>query len=57
VGLVIGGFIPNPFETITEYSATAPEIMIAISIWATGALILTILYKLALSVREEQQIA
>jgi len=57
VGLVIGGFIPNPFETITEYSATFPEIMIAISIWATGALVLTILYKLALSVREEQQIA
>jgi len=57
VGLVIGGFIPNPFETITEYHPTFPEIMIAISIYAVGALILTILYKVAITVREDQQIA
>lgn len=54
IGLVIGGFIPNPFETITQYRATLPEITIAISIWAIGALILTILYKIAISVREER---
>ncbi|HID97607.1 MAG TPA: menaquinol oxidoreductase [Thermodesulfobacteriaceae bacterium] len=51
IGLVIGGFIPNPFETITEYHATFPEISIAVAIWAIGALILTILYRIALSVR------
>jgi len=54
VGLVIGGFIPNPFETVTEYYPTFPEIAISIAIWAIGALILTILYKIAISVREEQ---
>lgn len=56
VGLVIGGFIPNPFEGITEYQLTFPEFAIALSIWAVGALILTVLYKVAITVREEQQI-
>ncbi len=55
VGLVIGGFIPNPLEMITEYHPTFPEITIATAIWAVGGLILTILYKVAISVREEEQ--
>ncbi len=54
VGLVIGGFIPNPFEKITEYHPTFPEITIAVAIWAIGALILTVLYKVAVSVREQE---
>ncbi len=55
VGLVIGGFIPNPLEMITEYHPTFPEITIATAIWAVGGLILTVLYKVAISVREEEQ--
>ncbi len=55
VGLVIGGFVPNPLEVITEYHPTFPEITIATAIWAVGGLILTILYKVAVSVREEEQ--
>ncbi len=55
VGLVIGGFIPNPLEVITEYHPTFPEITIATAIWAVGGLILTVLYKVAISVREEEQ--
>ncbi|HXX58056.1 MAG TPA: NrfD/PsrC family molybdoenzyme membrane anchor subunit [Thermodesulfovibrionales bacterium] len=54
-GLVIGGFIPNPFETITEYWPTAPEIVISLGVWAMGFLILTILYKVAVTVREETE--
>jgi len=54
VALVIGGFIPNPFERITEYSATFPEITIATAIWAIGALILTVLHKVAVTIREEE---
>ncbi|MGQ9500145.1 MAG: sulfate reduction electron transfer complex DsrMKJOP subunit DsrP [Dissulfurimicrobium sp.] len=53
VGLVIGGFIPNPLEEVTEYYPTFPEIAIATAIWAIGALILTILYKVVISVREQ----
>lgn len=52
-GLVIGGFIPNPFERVFEYFPTLPETIITIGIWAIGFLILTVLYKIAVSVREE----
>ena len=53
VGLVLGGFVPNPFEHVTEYAATGPEIWITLAIWATGFFILTMLYKVAISVKEE----
>ena len=53
LGLVIGGFIPSPLDHVTEYSPTIPEIMITVGVWATGLLILTVLYKIAISVKEE----
>jgi len=53
VGLVIGGFIPNPFHRVVEYMPTLPEIVICLAIWATGFFVLTILYKIAISVKEE----
>ena len=53
MGLVVGGFIPNPFERVFEYWPTAPELLIAIGIWATGFFVLTILFKIAVSVKEE----
>ena len=53
VGLVVGGFIPNPLEHVVEYGPTIPEIVITIAIYALGALILTVLYKVAISVKEE----
>ena len=52
-GLIIGGFIPNPFERVFEYYPTLPEIGISIGIWATGFFVLTVLYKIAISVKEE----
>ena len=52
-GLVVGGFVPNPFEKVTEYWPTLPEALIALGVWAIGFLILTILYKVAVSVKEE----
>jgi Ni/Fe-hydrogenase subunit HybB-like protein len=53
VGLVIGGFIPNPLEHITEYRATVPEVLITLGVWATGFFILSALYKVAITVKEE----
>ncbi|MCP4295711.1 MAG: polysulfide reductase NrfD [Proteobacteria bacterium] len=53
IGLVIGGFIPSPLEHVTEYSASFTEISITLGVWAIGALILTILYKTALSVKAQ----
>lgn len=52
-GLVIGGFIPNPFERIFEYWPTVPEVFISIGVWATGFFVLTVLYKITVSVKEE----
>jgi Ni/Fe-hydrogenase subunit HybB-like protein len=52
-GLIIGGFVPNPFEKVFEYWPTGPETIITIGVWATGFLILTLLYKIAVSVKEE----
>ena len=51
MGLVIGGFIPNPFEEIIEYSPTVPEVLITLGVWATGLLIITVLYKIAVSIK------
>lgn len=53
LGLVIGGFTPNPFGRITDYWPTKPEVMITIGVYAVGFLILTLLYKMAVSVKEE----
>lgn len=52
-GLVIGGFVPNPFDRVFEYWPTVPEIMISIGVWATGLFVLTVLYKVTVSVKEE----
>ena len=52
-GLVVGGFVPNPFERVTEYWPTLPETLITLAVWAIGFLVLTILYKIAVSIKEE----
>jgi len=56
IGLVIGGFVPSPLEEITAYHPSFQEIMITLGVWATGFFILTVLYKIALAVKEEKMI-
>jgi len=53
MGLVIGGFTPNPFEKVTPYWPTTPEVFITLGVWATGFFVLTVLFKIAVSVKEE----
>jgi molybdopterin-containing oxidoreductase family membrane subunit len=55
-GLVVGGFIPNPFERVFEYWPTMPEMMISVGVWATGFFVLTVLYKIAVSIKEEVEV-
>jgi len=50
-GLMVGGFIPNPFEKVTAYWPTLPEVLISLGIWSIGLLILTVLYKIVVSVK------
>ncbi len=52
-GLVVGGFIPNPFERIIEYWPTLPEVLISVGVWAVGFFVITVLYKIATSIKEE----
>jgi molybdopterin-containing oxidoreductase family membrane subunit len=52
-GLIIGGFVPNPFEEVNPYWPTMPEALITIGVWSIGFLVLTFLYKIAITVREQ----
>ena len=54
MGLVIGGFIPNPFDRVTEYVITNIEIAVTLGVYAIGMLFITILYKVVISVREQK---
>ena len=54
--MVVTGFIPSPLGGLTEYWPTSPEILITLGVYGIGALILTVLYKIATSVREELEV-
>ncbi|MBM3325382.1 MAG: menaquinol oxidoreductase [Calditrichaeota bacterium] len=51
MGMVVTGFVPTPLGHITEYFPTLPELMISLAIYGMGMFIVTIFYKVALSVR------
>jgi molybdopterin-containing oxidoreductase family membrane subunit len=53
LGMIAGGFTPNPLHDVSEYIPTLPEVMIALGVWAMGFLVMTALFKIAVSVKEE----
>jgi Ni/Fe-hydrogenase subunit HybB-like protein len=53
LSFVVPGFIPSPLGEVSRYSPTITEIIITKGVWACGLLILTILYKIAASVKED----
>ncbi len=53
IGLIITGFVPSVLGEVVSYKPTFPEIMITIAIYAVGALLVTVFYKVALTVRGE----
>jgi molybdopterin-containing oxidoreductase family membrane subunit len=53
LGMVVTGFIPNPLGEIAVYWPTVPEVLISLGIWAIGFLLITVFYKMTLSVRKE----
>jgi molybdopterin-containing oxidoreductase family membrane subunit len=53
LGLIVPGFIPNPLGEVFEYMPTINEALIVLGVWAVGGLILTLLYKVVLGVRQE----
>lgn len=53
LGLLIGGFTPNSFEQITVYSPSIAELAIGMGVYGIGALVLSLLWKIALDVKHE----
>ena len=51
LGLIIAGFEPSPLGQVTVYTPTLPEILISLGIYAFGLFLITVFYKIALSVR------
>ncbi len=55
LGLVITGFIPSPFGKVVQYWPTIPESLITLGVWAIGFFLITIFYKMVLSIRMESE--
>ncbi|MFC1953204.1 sulfate reduction electron transfer complex DsrMKJOP subunit DsrP [Chloroflexota bacterium] len=55
LGLIVPGFIPSPSGEVVEYWPSAPEIFIALGVVALGLFMLTILYKITISVKEKAE--
>ena len=52
VGMVVAGFVPNPLGRITDYSPTGVEIAVTAGVYAFGFLMLTLIYRIVVNVRE-----
>jgi len=55
LALIVGGFEPSPMGTLTAYRPTCTEWAIAAGIWAIGALMLTVFYKITVGIRSAAQ--
>ena len=49
----MGGFAVTPLEHVAGYAPTLPELLISLGVYGVGFLILTLLYNMAIRVREE----
>lgn len=54
--LMVGGSIPNPEGVIVPYKPTLGEILIGAGVWAVGFLVVTILWKIAVSVYKSKDL-
>jgi molybdopterin-containing oxidoreductase family membrane subunit len=52
LGMIAGGFIPSTLHHVTEYIPTLHELAISAGITALGLFILTILFKITISIKE-----
>jgi len=50
MGLVVPGFIPTPLGEVFEYTPTARELLVALGIWAFGAIVFTLLAKASIAI-------
>ena len=53
LGLLIGGFSPTPYETYEVYTPSFWEVSVGLGVFAIGALVISILWKIALEMKKE----
>jgi molybdopterin-containing oxidoreductase family membrane subunit len=53
LGMISGGFVPSPMHHVTEYVPTIPELIITLGVYAVGFLVLSLLFKMVISIKEE----
>jgi len=53
LGMIVTGFVPSPLGHVTPYAPTLPEVLITVGIYGIGALLVTVFFKVTLSVRGE----
>lgn len=53
LGMISGGFVPSPLHHVNEYIPSVLEVVLSLSVWAAGFFVLTILFKMAVSIKEE----
>lgn len=51
MGMISGGFVPSPLHRVTEYTPSLHELVISAGVTALGMFILTLLYKIVISVK------
>jgi len=56
LGMIVTGFVPSPLGEVTGYAPTLPEFLIAVGIYGIGALLITVFYKVTLSVRGQVRV-
>ena len=57
VGMVVTGFVPNPLGHITDYSPSGVEVAVTVGVYAIGFMMLTLIYKIVVNVRERMMAA
>ena len=55
MGMISGGFVPSPLHHVTEYSPSLHEVVISAGVTALGLFVLTLLYKIVISVKVYNQ--
>ena len=56
MGIVVTGFVPSPLGKVVAYTPTGPELAVTAGVYGIGLLVLTMLYKIVVTVRERQQV-
>ena len=57
MGMVVTGFVPSPLGRIAQYVPTQQEILITVGVYAIGFLVLSVLYRIVVGVREQMEVA